>query len=195
MKHLKQFLILALFAIIGVGQMWAVEVKDTIPIVRFNGTSGNSYVSSSTGTTNKGIGATVGNFIPNSGQMKVNQGNTSSLNASNFYVYNTQAMPGSITKIELVVTEGTVTNNYCQVTVSTSSACSSNPTYNTSNAVSGTSTRSKTFTAASGYQYFRISWAKNGGTVKASYVVITYEKSSSTKPTLFSVHPFGVPQP
>lgn len=180
-------IILLLF--LGVGNAWGVVVKDTITIVGFADNTTSGYVDTqNTGATNKGIAAKMNHWNPTSGQIKVNQGNTSNLNANNFQVYNTDAMPGNITKIELVITStsNTFTNNYCQVTASSSSACSSNPTYNTSNAVSGSiaagksGTLSKSFNESSGYRYFRISFAKQGGTVKASYVIITYEYHTVT---------------
>ena len=172
---LKIVSVLAILLTIGVGQMWGVTVKDTISIVKFGSTSGTSYTGSTKGATNKGVEAYIGNFIPNTGQMKVNQGSTSATNGSNFFAYNSKAMPGCITKIELVITSGSTTASYCRIGTSTSAAVSSNVTWANSTASSlSSSIHSWTFNESDGIKFFRINWAKNGGTVKASYVVITY---------------------
>ena len=189
MKHsfLKRVLWLLIpLLTLTIPNAWGVIVKDTITLEEFAGSKSTSYVTSdATGATSKGITTIMKNWTPystNKNQIRVNQGNTSSLSASNFYVYNSDAMPGVITKIELIVTttSNAMTNNYCQVTGSSSSACNSNPSYNTGNAVSGTigagksGTLTKTFNESNGYKYFRVSWAKQGGTVKVSHIIITY---------------------
>lgn len=164
--------------------MWGVTVKDTITLAGFAGNTANSYVTTlATGSTHKGVEAKMNNWNGSTGQIRVNQGNTSSLSTSNFLVYNNAAMPGNITKVELIMNSGSTTENYFQIASSTSSACSSNPSYNTSNKgthISSTQSLQWTFTESSGIRYFRISCAKNGGTLKAYRVVITYEVHTVT---------------
>ena len=167
--------ILTLVLSVGVGSAWGVTVKDTIAIVCFGSTSGTSYTGSTKGATNKGVEAYIGNFIPNTGQMKVNQGSTSATNGSNFFAYNSKAMPGYITKVELVITSGSTTASYCRLGTSKTAAVSSNVTWANSTASSlSSSIHSWTLNESDSVKFFRINWAKNGGTVKASYVVITY---------------------
>ena len=180
MKNLKLLLACAVMTFFTLGQTWAVSVKDTITLAGFGDQTANSYCTTETsGTTSKGVAAKMNNWNGSSTQIRVNQGNNTSLNASNFYLYNSAAFPGAITKVELVVTTGSVTNNYCQLDTSSTAAISSNPTYNTDHAATGSSgTKSWTLDASDGIKYFRISFAKNGGTVKADYVVVTYEAST-----------------
>lgn len=181
MRKLRFFLSLLILFTYSLGTTWADSVKDTIALEGFGGSTSTSYVTSATsGSSNKGVGAIMNQWNPSTGQIKVNQGNTSSLNASNFSVYNTAAFSGAITKIEMVVTSGTVNNNYCQIATSSTAAISTNPTYDTDNAASGESTKSWSFGSSDDIRYFRISFAKNGGTVKVSYIIITYEGSSNT---------------
>ena len=176
MKKIFSFLTAILF----VGSMWATEVKDTIALAGFGGSTSTVYVTTATsGTSNKGVAAVMNQWNPNSGQIRVNQGNTTSLSASNFSVYNSAAFPGAITKVEFIITSGDVTNNYCQLDTSSVAKIDSNPSYNTKHAATGSSTKSWTLAAKDNITYFRISFAKNGGTVKASYVIVTYELATT----------------
>lgn len=175
---------LVLFALVLSSNVWGADPNDYIPVKSFNNSTAGSYQSSMTGDSHEGISCSMGNVIPSSGQMKLNQGNTTSVSASNWYVYNTEAFPGSITKVELVISDGTTTADYFRIATSSSAAISDNGTWDGTTASSLSSkVHTWTFNSTDGITYFRICCAKNGGTVKADKVNVYYSISSKTATT------------
>ena len=102
MRKLRFFLSLLILFTFSLGTTWADSVKDTIALEGFGGSTSTSYVTSATsGSSNKGVGAIMNQWNPATGQIKVNQGNTSSLSASNFSVYNTAAFSGATFRLSV----------------------------------------------------------------------------------------------
>ena len=150
------------------------------PINSLTGKSGTSYISTASSYT---AGATIyaNNWIPNATQpqIKVNQGNTTSLSASNFFLYNSTAFSDHITKITVTFSTS-VTKNYFQIHTSSSTPLSSNQSFDTSKAgslVSGNQYKWE-YAYNSGIDYFRFGCAKNGGTVKISEFTVYYGQNN-----------------
>ena len=172
----------------------AVSSVSVKPVKALTGLdSSTSYTTTSTAFTSTVGGAQIYicNFIPkgtNDPQIRVNQGNTTSLSSNNFWMYNSTAFSDHITKITITF-DGTVTKNYFQIHTSSSSALSSNQTFNSDKAgtqVGSTSQYKWEFNYSDSIDYFRFSCAKNGGTVKISEFTLYYGQDAS-QPSLSDI--------
>jgi len=151
------------------------------PINSLTNKSGTQYISSASSYT---AGATIyaNNWIPNDTQpqIRVNQGNTTSLSASNFWMYNSTAFADHITKIT-VTFNTSVTKNYFQIHTSSSAALTSNQTFDANKSgslVSGNQYKWE-YAYNSSIDYFRFGCAKNGGTVKITEFTVYYGQNST----------------
>ena len=159
----------------------AVTDVDVLPNATNTGSSATSYVTSTLSYTCGGATIKANQVNPSTLQIKVNQGNTTSLSASNFSLYNNTAFSDHITKITVTFNTA-ITRNYFQVHTSTSSALTSNQTYNTSYAgtqVGSTNQYKWEYDYSSGIDYFRLGCAKNGGTVKLTEFTVYYGQNAS----------------
>ena len=175
---------------IGVGLAVASNAKEAMPVhaatgtVTFNvtgwngNTTGTSYISSETSgkDTSSTYSATMKNYIPKSGQVKGNQTSV----GSNWYMFNTTAIPAPITKVEFSNGGGTLQNHLFAVFGTSSQGSVTDLT----NAISASVSNSKfTFepSASNNYTFFKLlSNEKFGsGNVTGCSVVVTYGTSTT----------------
>ena len=147
------------------GNAWAGEETITIGTNPTNSTS-NSYVTTAQTFTIDGVGFAMNNFNPSSGQIRGNQSKAS----SNFYLYNTTAIPGTLVSVEITISSSANTFVNSKAYINTGNEAISTP------ATTGTNPSSGVWSDLSG-TYFCISLADGGtsGTCKFSEIKITYE--------------------
>ncbi len=169
---------LLLFAlIVGSSSVWADDATINIGI-NPTGLSTNGQVSYNTTEqefTIDGVTFKMNNYNPKSGQIRGNQGNNSSVSTSNFYLYNTTAIPGSLKSISITVSStGTNTINDSYTFLNTGTSLITTAT------TSGTHPSSASWSNLSG-TFFCIGMAKGGtsGTCTISGITITYTPSAS----------------
>ena len=133
--------------------------------------SGSSYIQSNTNFTVDGIGFTINNFNPSSGQVRGNQTTQSNmLSGKNFYLFNTTAFPGNITKISYSIKAGSVVATYTYAKVGATKFSS----LGTSGA---TKPSNNSWTFSGDNAYFAIGMQKGGtsGTTTLNSISIYYE--------------------
>ena len=195
MKTKKNFLkklsagILGFVMTLGVGAAGyagaAGEVKADTATITFKGlTSDSKYVTTVTESTNGGVKFKWNNMNPSSGQTRGNQTSQSNmLSGANFYVFNTAAVGGSITKLELKTT-ATGTNKFVPASIYAAVGSSEFSSLSTTSGTAGSGSNTNcvwTFTGSSN-NYFAIGMQKGGcsGTVNGVTLEITYSAASKT---------------
>ena len=172
---------------LGASQKAPVETNAATNTVTFavTGWAGNttkdSYVTTltaGTGSISGGgtVAASMNNYIPKNGQVKGNQTSVS----SNWYLYNTAAIPGAITAISLTGT-GTLQNNlYASVGTATQASATSGTRGDTDPRFSWT------FSEASNYTYFKLLSNEKftSGNVTGVVVTVTYVIPSTPVSTI-----------
>lgn len=146
----------------------AAEEDATISIgINPTGSTSSSYIVTDQEFTIDGVTFVMRNYNPSTGQIRGNQSSVS----SNFYLYNTTAIPGTLKSVTIEDAAVVSTKTYINTgndPITTPNAEGTNPSGSTWNNLSGT--------------YFCISMAKGGtsGTVKMKGVTITYTPSGGT---------------
>lgn len=130
---------------IGSGNAWGATITFN---VKGQG-SGNSYITTETQYTSGSTTYKLNNWIPNSGQVRGNKSTTS----QDFYIYNTSAIPGTISGIS--ITGGSYTYSKIYYDTNTSSITS----HTTANSMSSASATISNGTGT----YFRMNFV-NGAT-------------------------------
>lgn len=150
-------LILMLFSI-SIGNVWAATITFNVK----GAGSGTSYIATETEYTSGSTKYKLKNWIPNTGQVRGNN-NTQ---ANNFYIYNSTAIPGTISGIS--ISGGSYTFSYIKYDTGTS-AIKSHTTTNTM------SSASATISNGTG-TYFRLNFLKGAtsGTQCMTSVTITF---------------------
>ena len=173
MKHLLKSVLLLCALVAGSGSVWAEDQTISIGVNPTSSTS-TSYLTSAQDFSVNGVSFTMNNYNPKSGQIRGNQSSAS----SNFYLYNTTAIPGTLKSITMTVTSSSGTFVDSKTYINTGNSKISTPT------TSGDNPSSASWTSLSG-SYFCISMAKGGtsGTCSISGITITYTPASITVPT------------
>lgn len=171
---------LLLFAlIVGSSSVWAADVTITIGKNPTNlPTDGQvSYNTTEQQFTVGNVTFKMNNYNPKSGQIRGNQGSNSSVSSSNFYLYNTTAIPGTLKSISITVTGGSIVDSYTFLNTGTSAI--------TSATTSGTNPSNASWSNLSG-TYFCIGMARGGtsGTTTISSITITYTPTASDTPSI-----------
>ena len=201
MKNKKNFLkklaavTLGFVMTLGVGAAGysasAGEVKADTATITFKGlTSDSKYVTTETESTNGGVKFKWNNMNPSSGQTRGNQTSQSNmLSGANFYVFNTEAVGGSITKLELKTT-ASGTNKFVPASIYAAVGTSQFSSLSTTSGTAGSGSNtycSWTFTGNN--TYFAIGMQKGGcsGTVAGVTLDITYSNGGTVTKTLSSI--------
>ena len=168
-----------LFLFVLIASMSGLQAaEETIYVDLTNtGLSGSSYTSGS--FTQDDISYEVKNIIPGKHQIKVNQTKAE----SNFYIYNTTAIPGAIKSIKLVnLTEGIKENLAC---LATSESVISTPAGGVAfGSGSDKATNIQWNVSATNDKFFNFYISgKSGGTVTLEGIEITYEAAAATELT------------
>lgn len=152
---------------------------DITPNKANTGNASTKYVTSAVTYTVESVSYVVNQWNPNNLQIKVNQGNKNSLNASNFSLYNSTETKENITKIEVTFSSGTINAAYFQVSTSATSAITTTQNYDVSNSTSYlNSTLTWTYKYDSGIKFFRFGCAQNGGNVYIKSFKITTQSEA-----------------
>ena len=182
MKKLLTFLtLLTLFFTTG----WAETI--TVTIQGFGGDNNSGYTTSAVSASFGGVNFSANNFIGSTGQVRGNKTNV----GNNFYISNTSALPGNITKIELITAGTGSFQNQMYALTGTSSQSN---TTSLNNAIEGTlSSDNKSFTwtfdSSDGKTFFKLLSNKvfTSGNATNTTVKITYDDGTTPEPTYFSL--------
>ena len=155
---LKLISVLVLLMTLGISQMWGATITFN---VKGQG-SGNSYITLETQYTSGSTKYKMKNWVPSSGQVRGNN----STNSNNFYIYNTDAIPGTISGIS--ITGGSYTYSKIKYNTATSAITS----HTTTNSMSSSSATISNGTGT----YFRINFTNGvtSGTQCMTSVTITF---------------------
>lgn len=151
---------------------------DIIPNQTVTGNESTSYVTTETAFETNGVSYLINNWNPSTLQVRGNQTTQSNLQSgANFYIHNTTAFPGDITRIEVTyktaettLVESKIYAQFASSLISTQdTAKSSNPMDSDSKLTWSNSTSSK---------YFAIGMIQGGtsGTAKIEKITIYYKK-------------------
>ena len=155
-------IILSTFLLLGIGNAWGATITFK---VKDSGSSSTTYVTSETEQTtdanNGSLKYKMKNWNPSSGQVRGNQSSAS----NDFYIYNTDAIPGSIAQI--AISGGSYTYSKIYYNTSTS-AISSHTTANSMSSASATVSGTNS--------YFRLNFTNGAtsGTQKMTNITITF---------------------
>ena len=155
---LKLVSVLVILLTLGVGNVWGATITFN---VKGQG-SGNSYITTETQYTSGSTTYKLKNWIPNSGQVRGNKSTAS----QDFYIYNTSAIPGTISGIS--ITGGSYTYSKIYYNTNTSSITS----HTTANSMSSASATISNGTGT----YFRMNFVNGAtsGTQCMTSVTITF---------------------
>ena len=146
---------------LGVGETWGATI---VYKVKGSGDTSNSYVNTETEQTSGSYKYKINHWNPSNGQVRGNQSTAS----ENFYLYNTDELPGYITKIEIFNGSGTFDKSKIYYVLGTSACTSSS---------SGTAFSSSWTASVTGSNtYFRV-YFTNGATSSSCYfdsIRVTY---------------------
>ena len=183
---LRVGMIVAIMTTALAGTAWAEDVTISIGNNPTNSTS-TSYLATEQSFTIGGVSFVMNNYNPKSGQIRGNQGGATSVSSSNFYLYNTTPIPGTLKSITITVSStGTNTLNDGKTYLNTGTSVITSAT------TDGATPSSASWNNLSG-TYFCIGMAKGGtsGTCTISGITITYTPSSTPTPSL-SVSPASI---
>lgn len=162
---MKKILLFLSFLLMSIGMF-----GETITFkVYQSGSSSTTYVTTETEQTSGSYNYKMNNWNPSNGQTRGNQSTV----YNNFYIYNTSAIPGNITKIQINVKSGTYTYSNKIYYVLSTSSCKSN---------SGGTTFSSNTANVTGSNTFFCIYFKNGATTGTSClnsITITYTPTTS----------------
>ena len=135
------------------------------------GSNSSSYVETATEFTVQNVSFKVNNWNPSTGQVRGNQGTATSINAKNFQLYNTTAIPGKIRSITFESTNVIATYTFSAFGTTALSSVS------VSDANPESVTDGVKWEVSGDNSFFYISMAKGGttGTAKITKVTIVYE--------------------
>lgn len=175
----------------GVTTSWADTKTINVPIKGFCSSGSNTYANVNTEATHGGVDFVAYAFNDNNGQIRGNKtiihGNSTGTNSSaNFHLFNTTPMPGSISKIVLKASSGTLQNKL-YVALGKESQGGVTSIANLASATVDNSAFTFEIDAAAGYTYFKICSTEkftNGNVFAADSdaVCITYETAVSKDP-------------
>ena len=158
--------------------------SDITPTQAATGSDSTKYVTEPTTYKVDDVSYVVNQWNPKTLQVKVNGGGgDTSTDGSNFSLYNSSALPDSISKIEMTFTSTTtVTASWFQISTG-SEAITTNQAYDATKA--GTLKKVEscpvlTWKFDGTDTFFRLCTAKGSGTVKISSFTVTYGKDSKT---------------
>lgn len=199
MRKLKLFFACLLMAVLSIGQVWAADATDVVAMKGFASITADGYQNiTKSGESENGIDMVAYGYIGSSGQVRGSKtaiagaSVTSSDANKNWSLYNSEAMPGAISKI--VVTQTATGTNKFQNTLYVSLGTSSQGSVTTVTSAqaqdntSGAQTITFTIDATKNYTYFKLlSTAKfTSGSVSDVKVTITYDdgQGGSSNPTV-----------
>lgn len=167
---LSKLMLLLTMMVVGVGSAWGEEKTITIGINPSNSSS-STYLTSVQTFTIEGVDFKMNNYNPSSGQIRGNQSSVS----SNFYLYNTTEIPGTIKSVEFTGIDGTLVDEKTYIRTNETAFVQSQLDAKGTNPSSGKWENLDN-------SYFCITMAKGGtsGTTKISGIIITYETSTIT---------------
>ena len=164
---------LCLIMVMTVGAVWA---QSTISVgTNPTNSTSTTYLTTVQEFTIDGVTFKMSNYNPSTGQIRGNQNSAS----SNFYLYNTTALPGTLSSISITLSTASNTFVDSKTYLNTGSSSITTP------AASGTNPSGASWSNLDG-SYFCISMAKGGtsGTCKISGITITYTTASSEDPSI-----------
>lgn len=158
----------------------------TIPLSGNVINSGTTYVDSDFTFDIDNVGFTANHVNPKNGQVKGNQ----SAASSNFYLYNTDPIPGNITGITMNVTGGELIDSKIELDLGTSA-------FSSMGLCAGGNPTSAAWSVSGENNYFRINFTSKGatsGTTTVSNIVINYTTTTGggTTTTEITGSPFTI---
>ncbi|MFN0082040.1 MAG: beta strand repeat-containing protein [Ferruginibacter sp.] len=154
------------------GEALGQTTLTVVPSAANTGTSGISYVTTATVFTNQSINWSINNWIPNTIEVRGNQGSA----ASNFQFSNTSAIAGTITKVTITSNGGTLVASNIFLLMGTTAQ--SGTTGGTAGTMNGNDVE---WTVSGSNTFFQIYFANGGtsGTTTITNIIIQYSSGTN----------------